>query len=166
MVLSSDYSQIGNKKYINDEKKDMMGLLIFIEPHGTINWNTKEWKPLNELTDYISTWCNTVGSNPYCFPSLIKLLRNQGFFLFPKFGIRWIYNCISKLENHEEFFKESKVLSSFAELLYDSWTEKKEDIKTDAHLLNKYIYLVDKAAEQGDNIAISLQSSLSLDIGR
>lgn len=166
IVLSSDYSEIGNKGYIEDEKRDIFGLLIFIEPSGTIKWDTNEWKPLTEITDYIETWCKTVGSHPYCFPSLVKLLRNQGFYLVPKFGINWLYECISKLDNHEEFFKESKVLNSLAELLYDSWSKYKSDLKGDTQILNKYIYLVDKVAEQGDNIAIRLQSDLNDNIGK
>jgi hypothetical protein len=78
----------------------------------------------------------------------------------PEFGISWLYNCILKEDDHKNFFGRSKIVSSLAELLYDSWSKQEPAIKQDPNSLKHFAFLVDKVAEQGESIAIRLQSLL------
>lgn len=78
----------------------------------------------------------------------------------PEFGISWLYNCILKVDNHKNFFERSKIVSLLAELLYDSWSKQEMSIKQNPERLKHFTFLVDKVAEQGESIAVRLQSRL------
>jgi hypothetical protein len=183
-VLSSARNKTSGY-HLNSEMRDLLGLLIFADPTGIIQWNVQEWAPLKKmvpfisrwcntvghhpdcfpslvklLKPFISRWCNTVGHHPDCFPSLVKLLKTIGFSLMPEFGISWLYNCILKADNHKNFFERSKIVSSLAELLYDSWSKQELSIKQNPERLKHFAFLVDKVAEQGESIAVRLQSRL------
>ena len=143
----------------NNEMRDILGLLIFVDPTG-IAWDVREWEPLKKMTPFISRWCDTVGHRPDCFSSLVRLLKERGFDLVPEFGISWLYNCIRKADDHKNFLKRSRIISSLAELLHDSWSKQELYIKQDPERLEHFAFIVDTVAEQGENIAVRLQSQL------
>lgn len=145
--------------YLNDEIKNILGLLIFAGPFLT--WNIQEWPLLTKITPFISRWCNTIGYHPDCFPSLVRLLKTIGFNLIPEFGIGWLYNSLIKVDNHSNFFERTRIASLFAELLYDAWLKQETAIKNNSDAFRYFSYLVDVLAEQGEGIAIILQSKLS-----
>jgi hypothetical protein len=91
----------------NNEMRDILGLLIFVEPSGIV-YNVREGAPMKKMTPFISRWCDTVGHRPDCFSSLVRLLKEGGFDLVPEFGISWLYNCIRKADDHKNFFERSK----------------------------------------------------------
>ncbi|MGB7001280.1 MAG: hypothetical protein WBE22_04615 [Halobacteriota archaeon] len=156
-------SSVQNKTFgyhLNREMREILGLLIFADPTGIVQWNVQEWAPLKKMTPFISRWCDTVGDHPDCFPSLVRLLKSIGFSLMPEFGIRWLHDCILKEDDYKNFFERSEIVSSLAELLYDSWSKQKPSIKQDPNRLKHFAFLVDKVAEQGESIAIRLQSLL------
>ena len=143
----------------NNEMRDILGLLIFVDPTGIV-CDVQEWKPLKKMTPFISRWCDTVGHRPDCFSSLVRLLKKDGFDLVPEFGISWLYNCIRKADDHKNFLKRSRIISSLAELLQDSWSKQELSIKQDPERLKHFVFIVDKVAEQGESIAIRLQYRL------
>ena len=143
----------------NDEMRDILGLLIFVDP-TCIAWNVREWELLKKMTPFISRWCDTVGHRPDCFSNLVRLLKERGFDLVPEFGISWIYNCIHKVDDHKNFLKRSRTTSSLAELLHDSWSKQELSIKQDPERLKHFAFIVDTVAEQGESIAVRLQSRL------
>ena len=156
-------SSVHNKTFgyhLNREMREILGLLIFADPTGIVQWNVQEWAPLKKMTPFISRWCDAVGDHPDCFSSLVRLLKSIGFSLMPEFGISWLYNCILKEDDHKNFFERSKIVSLLAELLYDSWSKQEPSIKQDPNRLKHFAFLVDKMAEQGESIAILLQSLL------
>jgi len=162
-VLSSAHCK-SLEYFLNNEMRDILGLLIFADPTGIIKWNVQEWAPLNKMTHFISRWCNTVGYHPDCFPSLVRLLKTIGFSLVPEFGISWLYNCILTVDNYKGFFERSRIASSLAELLFDSWSKQEESIKQNRETLKHFVFLVDKVAEQCESVAARLQSKLQATI--
>ena len=143
----------------NNEMRDILGLLIFVDPSGIV-YNVREWAPMKKMTPFISRWCNTVGHRPDCFSNLVRLLKERGFDLVPEFGISWLYNCIRKADDHKNFFERSRATGSLAELLHDSWSKQERSIKQDPERFKHFAFIVDKVAEQGESIAIRLQSRL------
>ena len=143
----------------NNEMRDILGLLIFVDPSGIV-YNVREWAPMKKMTPFISRWCDTVGHRPDCFSSLVRLLKEGGFDLVPEFGIGWLYNCIRKADDHKNFFERSRTTGSLAELLHDSWSKQEPSIKQNPERLKHFVFIVDKVAEQGESIAIRLQSRL------
>lgn len=161
-ILSSKYCKnIGHQP--SDEITNILGLLIFADPTGIIIWKAQEWKPLKKLIPFISQWCETVGHNPYCFPSLVRFLKTVGFSLIPEFGITWLYSCVTKTENHKDFFDRSRISTSLSELLYDAWSKNETSIKQNHETLGRFVFLIDMLAEEGESIAIRLQSKLQND---
>lgn len=158
-ILSSTHNKTFGY-HLNSEMREILGLLIFADPTGIVQWNVQEWAPLKKMIPFISRWCDTVGYHPDCFPSLVRLLKTIGFILMPEFGISWLYNCILKVDNHKNFFERSKIVSLLAELLYDSWSKQELSIKQNPERLKHFTFLVDKVAEQGESIAVRLQSRL------
>lgn len=158
-VLSSTHCEsLGY--YLNDEMRDILGLLIFTDPSGIMKWNIQEWEPLKKMIPFISRWCNTVGHHPECFLSLVGLLKTIGFSLVPEFGISWLYSCILKVDNYKNFFERGRIASLIAELLYDSWSKQETSIKQNPETLKHFAFLVDKIAEQGESVAVRLQTRL------
>jgi len=156
-------SSVHNKTFgyhLNTEMREIVGLLIFADPTGIVKWNVQEWAPLKKMIPFISRWCDTVGYHPDCFPSLVRLLKSIGFSLMPEFGIRWLYNCIRKADDSRNFFGRSRTPGSLAELLFDSWSKQEPSIKQDPETFKHFVFIVDKVAEQGESIAIRLQSIL------
>jgi len=143
----------------NNEMRDILGLLIFVDPAGIV-YDVREWAPMKKMTPFISRWCDTVGHRPDCFSSLVRLLKERGFDLVPEFGISWLYNCIRKADDHKNFLKRSRISSSLAELLHDSWSKQELSIKQDPERLEHFAFIVDTVAEQGESIAVRLQSRL------
>ncbi len=156
-VLSS-YQGKFSGHYLSSEMKDIMAILIFADP--TTKWNIQEWAPLKKMTPLIGRWCNIVGHHPDCFPSLVRLLKTIGFNYVPEFGIDWLYGCIFRVDNHKDFFERSRITSSLADLLYDSWSKQELSIKQNPERFKHFVFLVDKLAEQGESVAIRLQSKL------
>lgn len=160
-VLSSAYCKsLPGYYYLDNEMRNILGLLIFADPIGIVKWNVQEWAPLKKVTPFITRWCNTIGHHPDCFPSLVRLLKTIGFSLVPEFGISWLYSCVLKVDDHKDFFERSKIASSLAELLYDSWSKQELSIKGTPETFKHFAFLVDKVAEQGESIAILLQTKL------
>jgi hypothetical protein len=143
----------------DNEMRDILGLLIFVDPTGIV-YNVRECAPLKKMTPFISHWCDTVGHRPDCFSSLVRLLKEGGFDLVPEFGISWLYNCIRKADDHKNFFERSRTTSSLAELLHDSWSKQELSIKQYPERLKHFAFIVDTVAEQGERIAVRLQSRL------
>jgi len=56
--------------------------------------------------------------------------------------------------------KRSRTTGSLAELLHDSWSKQEQSIKQDPERLEHFAFIVDKVAEQGESIAVRLQSRL------
>ncbi|OEU83353.1 MAG: hypothetical protein BA873_14430 [Desulfobulbaceae bacterium C00003063] len=157
-VLASDHNNTFGYR-LNNEMKDILGLLIFVDPTGIV-WDVQEWAPPKKVTHFISRWCDTVGHRPDCFSNLVRLLKEGGFDLIPEFGIGWLYNCIRKADDHKNFFERSRTTGSLAELLHDSWSKQELTIKQNPERLKHFVFIVDKVAEQGESIAIRLQSRL------
>jgi hypothetical protein len=157
-VLASTHNNILGY-HLNDGMRDILGLLIFVSPTGIV-WDVREWKPLKKMTPFISRWCDTVGHRPDCFSSLVRLLKDGGFDLVPEFGISWLYNCIRKADDPKNFFERSRATGSLAELLHDSWSKQELSIKQYPERLKHFAFIVDKVAEQGEIIAVRLQSRL------
>lgn len=143
----------------NNEMRDVLGLLIFVDPTGIV-WDVREWEPLQKMTPFISRWCNTVGHHPDCFSSLVRLLKEGEFDLVPEFGISWLYNCIREADDHKNFFERSRTTGPLAELLHDSWSKQEPSIKQYPERLKHFAFIVDTVAEQGESIAVRLQSRL------
>ena len=162
-VLISDHCK-SLRFRVNKEMKNILGLLIFSDPTRIIKWNIQEWAPLKKMTHFISRWCSTVGHHPDCYSSLVRLLETIGFSLIPERGVGWLYSCIIKVDNHKEFFERSGISSLLAELLYDSWSKQELSIKQNLETFKHFAFLVDKVAEQGESIAIRLQSKLQATI--
>ncbi len=144
--------------HLNNEMRDILGLLVFADP--SIKWKVQEWAPLRMFTDFINSWCGKVGHHPDCFPSLVRLLQTIGFNLLPEFGISWLNDCLLKVKDRNEFFERSGVASQLGELLHDCWLKQGTSIKSQTDILKRFVYLVDIVAEQGNMIAIRLQSIL------
>jgi hypothetical protein len=140
--------------------RHILGLLIFSDPTGIIKFNAEEWVPLKEMKNFISHWCQTVGHHQDCFPSLVRLLRTVGFNLMPDFGIRWIHECLNKVDNQKDFFKRSRTANSLAELLHDSWANQRESIEKNAANYKLFALIVDQVAAQGESIAVQLQTKI------
>lgn len=158
-ILSSKYCK-NSGHHLSGEIRNTLGLLIFTDPTGIIIWKDQEWKPLKKMTPFINQWCEAVGHHPYCFPSLVKFLKTIGFNLIPEFGITWLYSCMSKIANHKDFFERSRISTSLAELLYDAWSKSETSIKQNPETMRRFIFLTDKLVEQGESIAVRLQSKL------
>lgn len=158
-VLSSKYCK-NSGHHLSDEIRNILGLLIFTDPTGIIIWKTQEWKPLKKMTPFINQWCEAVGHHPYCFPSLVRFLKTIGFSLIPEFGVTWLYSCMSKIDNHKDFFERSRISTSLAELLHDAWSKNETSIKQNPETLRRFVFLTDKLVEQGESIAVRLQSKL------
>lgn len=146
--------------YLSNEMRDILGLLIFTDPTGTVKWNIQEWAPLKKVAHFITRWCNTVGHHPDCFRSLVRLLKTIGFSLIPEFGISWLHNCILSVDNREDFFERNRNASLLAELLSDSYSKQELSIKQNPETLKQFAFLVDNVAEQGESVAIRLQKRL------
>jgi len=159
-VLSSDLCK-PLRYHLSSEMRDILGLLIFADP--SIKWKVQEWAPLKMLIDFISGWCAKVGHHPDCFPRLVRLLQTIGFSLIPEFGIRWLYDCFLNIKDRKDFFDRSRVANELGELLHDSWLKHEVSIKCDPEKLKRFIYLVDIVAEQGNMVAVRLQSLLQGD---
>ena len=147
--------------HLSSELKSILSLLIFADP--VIKWKVQEWASLSKLTDFVGRWCTTVGYHPDCFPSLVRLLRTIGFSLIPEFGINWLHDCLVKIQNKKDFLKRSRATSQLGELLHDSWLKYEASIKSDPERLKHFIYLVDITADQGNMVAVRLQSLLQGD---
>lgn len=158
-ILSSETCK-HKRKFDETDVRKVMGLLIFTDQSGVINWKVNEWKPLEKMTPLIEKWCNVVGSSPYCFPSLVRLLETIGSILIPTVGINWLEACLLKVDNYEDFFKQSQVSSSLAELLYDTWTKQKEILSENQENFLKFSFIVDLLAHYGEGLAIQLQKTL------
>ena len=158
-ILSSKYCR-NSGHYFSDEVRNILGLLIFADPTGIIIWKVQEWKPLKKMIPFISQWCETVGHHPYCFPSLVRFLKMIGFSLIPEFGITWLYSCMSKIDDHKDFFERSRIGNSLSELLYDAWSKNGTLIKQNPETLRRFAFLIDRLAEQGESLAVRLQSKL------
>jgi len=141
--------------------RDILGLLIFAD--SSIKWKVQEWAPLIKLIDFISGWCAKVGHHPDCFPRLVRLLQTIGFSLIPEFGIHWLYDCLLNVRERKDFFERSRVTNQLGELLHDSWLNHEASIKCDPERLKRFIYLVDIVADQGNMVAVRLQSLLQGD---
>ncbi len=146
--------------YLNEETRNILGLIIFADPQGIVTWKVQEWALLKKMIVFIGRWCDTVGDNPECFSSLVRLLKTIGFALIPEYGINWLYNCISKVENPKKFFERTRISSLLAELLYDSWSKQEQFIKQNPKTLKRFVFLVDLLAEQGESIAVLHQAKL------
>jgi hypothetical protein len=158
VLYSSHCKSLGY--YIPNEMRHILGLLIFSDPTGIIKFNAEEWVPLKEMKNFISHWCQTVGHHQDCFPSLVRLLRTVGFNLMPDFGIRWIHECLNKVDNQKDFFKRSRTANSLAELLHDSWANQRESIEKNAANYKLFALIVDQVAAQGESIAVQLQTKI------
>lgn len=158
-VLASDYSKAYNH-FHHREMKDILGLLIFTDPSGILKWKIEKWDPLRGLARFIDHWVETVGHFPDCSQSLVLLLRGIGFELTPEHGIGWLYNILRKTEDPDRFFDRSRSASALAELLHDSWLSQEARIKQKPETMKQFGFLVDKVAEQGESIAIRLQSKI------
>jgi len=158
------WPRIGNRILSSDllsssaRVERILSLLIFVDP--IIKWNIKEWPPLKKMTHLISRWCDTVGQRPDCFSSLVRFLRTVGFSLVPEYGIAWLHSCMSKIDDHKNFLERSRIGSSLSELLYDAWSKNENVLRQNPETLKWFIFLVEKLAEQGESMAIRLQSKL------
>jgi len=112
------------------------------------------------LTHFLNQWCEATGHHPYCFPSLVRFLKTIGFSLIPEFGITWLHSCMSKIANHRAFFERSRISTSFAELLYDAWSKNETSIRQNPDIMRRFVFLTDRLVEQGESIAVRLQSKL------
>ncbi len=145
---------------LHREVNEILGLLIFTDPSGVITWKVTEWKPLWGMTGFINKWVERVGDNPDCFRCLVRLLRGIGFVLVPEFGINWLHRCITRVDDDKDFFKRAGNASSLAELLHDTWSRESKFIQSDRSIFKHFVFLVDKVAEQGEQIAVRLQKHL------
>lgn len=148
----------------DNRTRNILGLLIFVDPAGILEWRAREWEPLENIVPLIDKWCNLVGHRPDCFPSLIKLLRSIGFCLVPEYGINWLNSCLLKVNDTKSFFERGGMSTSLAELLNDSWSTYKESIKQKAETFRRFSLLVDMLVEQGEPLAVQLQSRLYRDL--
>ncbi|TET47497.1 hypothetical protein E3J62_01315 [candidate division TA06 bacterium] len=161
-VLSSSYCKsLGGR--LRDDIRNILGLLIFADPTGVMVWRIEQWEPLKRVTGFIGSWCDAVGHHPQCFSSLVMLLKTIGFCLVPESGIGWLYGCIHGVSDFGDFFEKSKATSPLAELLHDSWAKYASAIRQKPETLRQFAFLVDQVAEQGEGIAIRLQSKLQQD---
>lgn len=158
-VLDSDLLT-SRRRSIRRELHEILGLVIFSDPTGIITWKVTRWEPLQHVTELIDRWVARVGQDRDCFPSLVRLLRGIGFYLMPEFGVTWLYRCLSPVTDLPQFFKYSQIASTLAELLHDSWKQQSQNITTQAERYRQFVYLVDRVAGQGEQVAVRLQKQL------
>jgi hypothetical protein len=118
----------------------------------------KRYGMLEENPRYVVRWGR--------FPRLKKfglrtrLLRGIGFRLMPEFGVGWLYQSLSRVDDYPAFFKSARVATALAELLFDAWKHQSQAISTDPQRHRQFVYLVDRVAEQGEQVAVRLQKQL------
>jgi len=139
---------------------EILGLLIFADPTGIVKWEVDEWAPIHKMTGLIERWVARVGHDPDCFPSLLRLLRGIGFCLVPEFGINWLHQCLSRLNDHNAFYRQSHTDGRLAELLWETWIQHSQVISRDSQRFGQFVYLVDRVAKQGEPLAVRLQKQL------
>jgi hypothetical protein len=144
--------------YYNDSVKSILAYLVLSDPF--IKWQVTQWAPLAKMTDFIGRWCSVVGSQPACFPSLIKLLSTIGFPLMTSHGISWLYNIVNKVSDRKKFLADSRATNKLAELLHDSWSKMDASITGNPGTQKQFLFLVSITAEQGNSLAIALQRKI------
>jgi hypothetical protein len=165
VVLSSEI-YTASSRYLKEDIKNILGLLIFSDRSGILAATVKDWSPPREMTDIIDCWCSTVSSHPECFPRLVNLLRTIGFSYIPSHGINWLYSCIRGSSNPSAMLEQVCRLNTLPELLHNVWAAYHLVIKQDPDLQQKFIYVVDVTAAQGAPIALQLQRKIEEDIRR
>ena len=131
---------------------------MFADPHHIITWQVNNWKPLRNLVPFIEKWCQAVGWRSKYFPSLVRLLKSVGFELFEDYGINWLFDCLSKIDDEERTFE--KNVGSLSELLLNGWLKYGTTIKRDPEKMHRFAFMVDKLANYGEPTAIRLQSKI------
>ena len=139
---------------------EILGLLIFADPTGIVKWEVDEWPPIHKMAELIGRWVERVGHDPNCFPSLLRLLSGIGFCLVPEFGINWLHQCLSRLNDYNAFHRQSHTDGRLAELLWKAWTLHSQVISGDSQRFGQFVYLVDRVAKQGEPLAVRLQKQL------
>ena len=159
-------SELIRKKTKHQERAldSILGLVIFSDPQAIITWKTKRWELLPEFFDIIKLWCDNVGQHSNCFPNLIRLLKSIGFEYMPDQGIKWIYECLQKVTDTNEFIKEGRVGQIFSELMYDSWSEQRERIISNQSNLVKFNHIVGILVKSGQPVAITLQRKIEREV--
>ncbi|MBN1245578.1 hypothetical protein JXA31_08295 [Candidatus Bathyarchaeota archaeon] len=155
-ILSS--VQQNNIESYHDEIKNIIGLLIFVDPAGIITWNIQEWKPLKQLVPFINRWYETFGHDSVHFRTLILFFKTIGFNLFPEMGVSLLFDCVSKLDDIDKTLnKTSYVLS---ELLCLQWSMNCALIAQNGESMRQFTFIVDMLASRGEARALQLQSKL------
>jgi hypothetical protein len=165
VVLSSEI-YTASSRYLKEDIKNILGLLIFSDRSGILAATVKDWSPPREVADIVERWCSTVGSHPECFPRLVNLLRTIGFSYIPDHGIHWLYSCIRGSSNPSVMLEQVCRQNTLPELLHDAWAEYHSVIKQDPDLQQKFIYVVDVTAAQGAPIALQLQRKIEEEVRR
>ncbi|MHA1448100.1 MAG: hypothetical protein ACTSP4_01615 [Candidatus Hodarchaeales archaeon] len=158
-ILSSEaFRSISYDSYLDEHQISILGLLIFHDRFS--NWKVEEWEPLYKMQEFIDRWCNTVGHNIHCFANLIRFLSTIGFKIVPESGIQWLYNAILRANNIDTLLKKNDNSTELVSLLSRSWFKYREHLLSNQEQFQKFTFLIDKLAEQGDQFAIRLQSKL------
>jgi energy-coupling factor transporter ATP-binding protein EcfA2 len=153
-------SELVTSRSLRHDIREILGLIIFADPTGIVRWQVPDWEPLRQITSLIDFWVERVGHDPSCFPSLVRLLRSIGFNLMPEFGVTWLHQCLSQIIDFSRFFTRANTASRLAELLHDSWQRQSQQIMSNQECYRRFVYLVDRVADQGEQVAIRLQKQL------
>jgi hypothetical protein len=140
--------------------EQILGLLIFTDPSGIVTWKVDEWKPLRQITGFIRMWVERVGQDSDSFPNLVRMLRRIGFSLMPEYGVSWLYMCMQGSNDVDRLLQRTRIGGVLAELLHDSWLKQRSMIEGDQQRFRQFVFLVDKAAAHGEQVAVRLQAQL------
>ncbi len=92
------------------------------------------------------------------FSKFSKILKSFGFEFFEDYGINWLFDCLSKIDDEERTFE--KNAGSLSELLLSGWLKYGTTIKRDPKKMHRFAFMVDKLANYGEPTAIRLQSKI------
>lgn len=157
-ILNSQYT----KKFTyedGDYRENILGLLIFADPEGIVTWKKPDWAPLSDMISKIDLWCQRFSTNLECLESLIKLLDTIGKKFMPDYGIRWLYDSVTKIEKTQ--ISRSNLIDKLSALLWSTWHSYEINIKENPSTYQQFTSIVDLLAANNDRLAYSLKEKLT-----
>jgi len=142
------------------ELNSALGLLVFHDRSGVVNWDDGPQPPVTELLDVIERWVVDVGHHPTCFESLVGMLRSIGLELMPAHGVSWLTSCLDRAGGMDAMLRrdsDGQMANALSHLLHDAWYADRENLEGNSGVWRAFRRLVDDLAAKAAPIAVQLQ---------